>query len=131
MNHYEEQSQLIAPIPQFLKNESLFDVIRGENIENTDVFFDKNGISADESFIRYYCELRVAYTQTALEKELHEKYGISTSVYLLWEFENGTDTNGMKITKITVQTDGSVSNGVKEDMTTFLTNTYCSEVQIE
>lgn len=122
---------LIAPIPQFLKNDSFFEIIRGEKIENTDVFFDKNGIIADEGFIRYYCELRVAYTQTALEQEIDEKYGLKTSVSLQWEFEKETDANGLKITEIAVKTGGNITNGVKNEMIEYLTKNYCSEVKIE
>ena len=122
---------LIAPIPQFLKNDGFFDFIRGENVENTGIFFDENGITADESFIRYYCELRVEYTQTALESELKEKYGVNTLVKCLWKFENQTDTDGIKITKIYVYVDEEVSNKVKNEMAKYITDTYCSEVQIE
>lgn len=122
---------LIAPVPQFLKNDNFFDVIRGEGLKNTDVFFDKNGISADESFIRYYCELRVACAQTNLEKELYEKYGVNTNVSLSWKFKDGTDADGVEILKITVKTNGDIEGGIKEEMTTYLMKTYCSEVKIE
>ena len=122
---------LIAPIPQYLKNDNFFDLIRGENVENTDVFFEENGITADESFIRYYCELRIAYTQKALEVDLQDKYAVSATVSLEWEFVNETDVDGLKITKIIVKTDENTTIGVKNDMTKYLSNTYCSEVQIE
>ena len=79
---------IISPIPQFLKNERFFDVIRGESVENNEAFFEENGITADKSFIEYYCKWRVEETQTALQKELTEKFAVKLIVTIVWEFDD-------------------------------------------
>ena len=122
---------IISPIPQFLKNERFFDVIRGESVENNEAFFEENGITTDKSFIQYYCKWRVEETQTALENELSEKFAVKVAVTIVWKFDNAVDVNGIKITKIKIKTQGDVNQEMKSKITEYVRKTYCSEVQIE
>lgn len=119
---------LIAPIPSLLGKGNLFDGFRGENKE---VFFNGDSINADETFIKYYCELRVRETQTALKKELSSRYNVSADVFLSWDFIGETDIDGLKITQICVKLPQTVEEEIKRKMCTYLTDAYCSEVLIE
>lgn len=122
---------IISPIPQFLKNERFFDVIRGESVENNEAFFEENGITADKSFIEYYCKWRVEETQTALQKELTEKFAVKLIVTIVWEFDDTVDADGIKITKIKIKMQEDVSQEMQTKITEYVRKTYCSEVQIE
>lgn len=122
---------LIAPIPNLLGEKNLFDGIRGENTEQADVFLKDDSINADEEFINYYCELRVRETQTALKKDILARFNVVADVILSWGFVDGTDVDGLKITKITVKIPQTVEEGIKKKMCTYLTDNYCSEVLIE
>ena len=122
---------IVSPIPQFLKNERFFDVIRGESVENGDVFFEENGITADKSFIEYYCELRIRETQGALQQEILHKFNLGVTVKIAWEFDDSVDVNGIKITKITIKTEEDASQDMKNKIGEYVRKTYCSEVQIE
>lgn len=122
---------LIAPIPNLLGEKNLFDGIRGENTEQADVFLKDDSINVDEEFINYYCELRVRETQTALKKDILARFNVVADVILSWGFVDGTDVDGLKITKITVKIPQTVEEGIKKKMCTYLTDNYCSEVLIE
>ena len=122
---------LIAPIPKLLGDENFFDVFRGESVENVGGFFENSGLNADETFIEYYCKLRVVETQTALEKEIYTQFQVSADVQISWEFAGETDVDGIKITKITVKSKATVEEEVQRKMCAYLTDSYCSEVLIE
>ena len=122
---------LIAPIPKFLREENVFDAIRGESIENTDDFFENNGISPDKSFIEYYCEWRVREAENVLEREVQEKFGVEISAKFSWEYVAETDVDGVKITSIYAKSETDMSEKVKTELYAYLTDAYCSEVQIE
>ncbi len=122
---------LLSPIPKLLGDETFFDVFRGENTENTDAFFRDSGLNADEPFIKYYCELRIRETQTAVEREIVDKFGVQSTVKLDWNFLGETDVDKLQITKITIQLQQAVSEEVQRKMCTYLTENYCSEVLIE
>lgn len=122
---------LIAPIPKLLGDEDFFDVFRGETAENTDGFFKDSGINADEPFIKYYCELRVRETETALERDLLDKFNVSLDIDLGWEFIGETDVDGLKISQIKIKIKQETDEEVKRKMCAYLTDSYCSEVLIE
>lgn len=122
---------LILPIPNFLQEENVFDVIRGESIENTDGFFENNGISPDKSFIEYYCELRIREAENALEREVQDKFGVTITANFSWEYAGETDIDGVKITSIYAKLETEMSEKVKTELYAYLKDSYCSEVQIE
>ena len=110
---------IVAPIPHYLNSEK-FD----EKNAVVDGFFSQAVIQTDESFIKYYSEMRIHATEQALEAELKEKFAVETDVVMEWLYQSGE----IKITKIVVK----IQNGEnKESMWEYLTKNYCSEVLIE
>ncbi len=123
---------IIAPILNFFQKGEL--EFAGENF--SDKFFSESVIQTDEAFIKYYSEIRIEETENALEKEIHDKYAISTSVSITWEnvlkeFDNKYTDKEIKITAIHVKLKSQAEEEVKSDMWEYLTKNYCSEVLIE
>ena len=110
---------IVAPIPHYLHSEK-FD----EKNADTESFFSQTVIQTDESFIKYYSEMRIQATERALEAELKEKFAVETCVAIEWLYQSGE----IKIKKLVVK----IQNGEnKEGMWEYLTKNYCSEVLIE
>lgn len=113
---------IVAPIPNLLQSiefdEKNFD-------EHT--IFPQTVIQTDEDFITYYSEMRIRVTQNDLRREIQEKFSLSATVVLDWEMQ----TEGVRITKITVRTEGEWKEVDKTAVWEFLRNNYCSEVLIE
>lgn len=104
--------------------------------EFSNIFFSENVIRTDETFIKYYSEMRIRETETALEKELMEKYSVSTEVSLQWEQETQAvaemyEEEKIKITGLFVTVKQDVNEEVRKNMWEYLTKNYCSEVLIE
>ncbi len=123
---------IVSPILKFFNKNSL-DYI---NVLNSGNFFNETVIQSDKEFIKYYSELRIQQTETALEKELNEKYSISATVYLKWREQEETTAlfdigQEIKILKIIVKTERECGEEVKNAMWEYLTENYCSEVLIE
>ncbi len=119
---------IIAPVLQFFKT--------GEVGKFTDDFFMQSGIETDKEFIQYYSELRIRETESALERELSEKYSLETEVTLVWtmeaeEFDEIYIAEHIKIEKICVEVPRETTEEVKERVSAYLTKNYCSEVLIE
>ena len=124
---------IISPIPYFLGRESVFDKAGEENTKNANVFFPQTVIQTDESFIKYYSELKVRETERLLEDELNGLFDATLQVSLYWKFDSAdnVDSEKIKITKISVKTNGQMVEEEKRNMSDYLTKNYCSEVQIE
>ena len=122
---------IISPILQFFQNKGNagFDKIYQE-------FFSDSVIETDAGFIKYYSESTIAYFEKELEKEILEKYNLSVSISLHWEYEQ-SDFQGIypdlkiKITQICVSTEENIKEEDKKRLNEFLISNYCSEVLIE
>ena len=125
---------IISPIPYFLQKENIFDKLNGENTQNANAFFSENVIQTDERFIKYYSEMRIRDTESALAAELKEKFSVKLNVKIVWEFDGETgeyDTDKIQITQICVRLDEELSEEEKREMSNYLTKNYCSEVLLE
>ncbi len=125
---------IISPIPYFLGRENVFDNAGEENTKNVNGFFPQTVIQTDESFIKYYSELKVRETERLLGEELERLFNATLQVSLYWEFdgaENTIDAEKIRITKIFVKTNGQILEEEKVKMSAYLTKNYCREVQIE
>ena len=103
--------------------------------ENSTTNFSQIGIQTDGEFIKYYSEMRIRHTQTALEKELWNDFNAKTTVLLDWErkdFQSGRyEESAVCITKINVTCENEIGEEVKQKMWEYLKTNYCSEVLIE
>ncbi len=125
---------IIAPIPYFLGKENLFDRVGEENTKNANAFFPQTVIQTDESFIKYYSELRIQETERLLKAELESRFGRVLAVTLCWEFDGEDETidaDKIRITKILIKTEEEISEEERLAMSEYLTKNYCSEVRIE
>ena len=125
---------IIAPIPYFLGKESVFDSVGEENAKNANGFFPQTVIQTDESFIKYYSELRIQETERLLKAELESRFDTPLQVTLCWKFdgeEKTIDADKIRITKIFIQPNERMREEEKLAMSEYLTKNYCSEVQIE
>ena len=122
---------IVSPILQFFqsgKNPALL-------YKNSQEIFSQSGIETDEAFIQYYSEMRIAQTQTLLQDEVLQKFGVRTGISLEWirkEKENlKLSSDEIYITKIMVTGMEKESETLKNTVKEYLTKNYCSEVQIE
>ncbi len=104
--------------------------------EFLNIFFSENVIQPDEAFIKYYSEMRIRETETALEKEIMEKYSVSSEVSLQWEQETQTvagmyEEEKIRITGLCVTVKEDINEEARKNMWEYLTKNYCSEVLIE
>ena len=126
---------IVSPILSFI---SAFPSSKDEQAsgEIFEEFFGETVIQTDESFIQYYSEMRIRSVEKALVQEIKERFGVETSVTLLWErvetHENGVyGAENVKIISINVTTKTKMQEEDKKRMWDYLTKNYCSEVQIE
>ena len=79
--------------------------------------------------------MRIRECETALQKELEDKFTSIKSVKIEWEFEyetvSGSTLKTIKIMRITVQLNEQSNEEAIQDMWEYLTQNYCSEVLIE
>jgi hypothetical protein len=78
--------------------------------------------------------MRIRDTESALAAELKDKFSVTTSVKMTWEFDNEegeSDTDRIRITQIRVRLDEELSEEEKREMSNYLTKNYCSEVLLE
>ena len=108
---------IISPVLNFLNNEN------GKNEKN----FVKSVIQTDESFIQYYCELRVQNAETAIQTELLQSFQTACKVSICWELKN----DEIHVQKILLTVDKNCSEEVKARMCEYVTKNYCSEVLLE
>lgn len=120
---------IISPIPRFLQIEFFFDGIDDTNNKNSETNFSQTVIETDESFIKYYCKIRVENAQKGLQEEILAKFSIGALVTLDWEYQPSNDD--IKIEKIYVKTESELDGEAKKQMWEYLRKNYCSEVLIE
>ncbi len=120
---------IISPVLAFLQSGSLEEFSTGGD------FFAESVIVEDDSFIQYYCEMRVRETEEALEREIEEKYQTESDVTLAWSIENeqfkSYELERIRVEEIRVSLKSSTSEEVKTSMAAYLRENYCSEVLIE
>ncbi len=120
---------IISPVLHFFKT--------GE----TDVYskeknLSESVISEDGSFIQYCRELRVRETETAIEKELNERFDFQGEVTLVWTIEKELvddlyETERIRITQIQILPLCEVGEEVKRSVRRHVIENYCSEVLLE
>jgi hypothetical protein len=122
---------IIAPIVQFFQVGETPNFLYG----NSQDIFLQSGIETDVAFIQYYSEMRIEETQDKLRDELREKYGLQTQVALEWEWREMMAHKGtaaeIYITKIRIYGMENQEDSIKNEVMEYLSNSYCSEVQIE
>lgn len=122
---------IVAPILQFFQSGEIPSFL----YKNTQENFSQSGIETDTDFIQYYSEMRVKETQTCLQNELLEKYGVETQILLEWEWQQKADskisTDEIYITKIKVSGMENQDESMRKEVKEYLSKNYCSEVQIE
>ena len=122
---------IIAPIVQFFQVGETPNFLYG----NSQDIFLQSGIETDVAFIQYYSEMRIEETQDKLRDELREKYGLQTQVALEWEWREKMENKGtaaeIYITKIRIYGMENQEDSIKNEVMEYLSNSYCSEVQIE
>ena len=118
---------IISPVLNFLQKGT-------ESGKNSQTFFSETGIQTDESFIKYYSEMRIRNAETLLEEELYENFSIETEVALQWKYdtEDGTyDVEKIRITQVQVVVPQETEKEARTNMWEYLSKNYCSEVLIE
>ena len=123
---------IVSPVLRFFKTGE----ISGNSTENSPTFFPQTSIQTDGAFIQYYSEMRVRATESALQDEIFQLYGIQVEVSMLWERKKETvgkyyETERIKIKEIRIKCAEKPSKEFKEIMWEYLTQNYCSEVLIE
>ena len=122
---------IIAPIVQFFQAGKTPQFLYGNSQDN----FSQSGIETDVAFIQYYSEKRVEETQNKLQEELWEKYGLQTRVVLEWEWREKAENKGsateIYIMKIRIYGMENQEDLIRNEVMEYLSNSYCSEVQIE
>ena len=105
-----------------------------QNIFQND--FAENVIQTDDAFIKYYSEMRVHETQTALEQVIYEEFSVQAEIVISWEiykdkYADDYEWQKIKITNIHVKNKEKQTEEVERAMWVYLTENYCSEVLIE
>ena len=113
---------IVAPIPNLLKS-----LKSDEKGSDSQTIFSQTVIETDEDFINYYSEMRIRAATEDLQTEMQEKFSIDVRITLTWEYES----EEIRITAITVQTENQLKEEEKTAMWEYLTKNYCSEVLIE
>lgn len=123
---------IISPIPKFIGNWSFFDKNNKKNSGNNTVNLAQTVIPTDESFIKYYCEMRVQNAEISLNEEIKEKFFITATSDITWKFqaENDIDSDTIQIVKISVKLENG-DEQTRQAVGEYLRKNYCSEVQIE
>ncbi len=119
---------IIAPVLRFFKT--------GDFEKNTKENLVESVIETDVSFIQYYSEERVRETEAALKKELEKEYGEITSLRIEWSLEREYfgglySVENIRVDRIRVTVPKGTAKEVEEEMCSYLTKNYCSEVLIE
>lgn len=118
---------IISPIPKLLRYEQN---LVGTSAENGENFFTETVIQTDESFIKYYSQLCVRQTETHLQNELRQTYGVQSDITLEWSLMT-EDESKIKVDKIRVTLEENATEEVRGQVYEYLTKNYCSEVLIE
>ena len=120
---------IVAPILKYLQTGSLHSNI---NVEGN---FTETVIETDETYIKYYSEMRIRETEKALENELAERYAVSVEVHLIWdtvmEYAEKYSAESIQIKRIEIERISEISEEKAAKMYEYLTKNYCSEVLIE
>jgi len=124
---------IIAPIPKYLGKWTSFDVNHEKNPTQADINFSQQVIQTDDTFIKYYCEMRIRNTEAALKSEIENQFPIEVETNIDWRFteEKTVDSDQIQIVSITVKLLNSCNQETIEALTKYLTKNYCSEVIIE
>ena len=119
---------ILSPIPQMLKG------LQGNTNspeKDTEGDLETFVIDTDESFIKYYSQMRIQNAERLLEGEILEDYGVSCLVKITWEFnEEIYDTDSIKIQSVQISCENATEETamrIKQD----LKERYLLEVQIE
>ena len=118
---------IVAPILRFFHTGDIPSFF----YQNTQEIFSQSGIETDTEFIQYYSEMRIRQAQEHLQAELFEKYDVQTKVTFEWIWEEKDGKEEIYITKIKVSDMEMQTEEKKNEVREYLSQNYCSEVQIE
>lgn len=101
---------------------------KGENPTFYDEnFFDETVITADEDFIKYCSEMRIAEAERQIETEIAEKYDLKAKISLEWQTEEDGRVKIVRIlAKVPLQTDEKTKNILQK----YLSETYKTKAEI-
>ena len=101
---------------------------KGENPTFSDEsFFDETVITADEDFIKYCRDMRIAEAESQIETEISKKYDLTTKISLEWRAEEDGRIKIIRIlAKVPPQTDEKTQKALQKD----LSETYGTEAEI-
>lgn len=119
---------ILSPIPGVLKGlQGGISTTQKEGENDLETFV----IDTDESFIKYYSQMRVQNAERLLESEILEKYGVKCKVEMSWEWdEKSHDTDGIKIQTVQILCE-NVTEETAMQIKQEVSDKYFLEVQIE
>ena len=101
---------------------------KGENPTFSDKnFFEESVITADEDFIKYCSELRIAEAEKAIETEISKKYDSAAKVSLEWQTE---EDGRIKICRILVKLPKATDEKTRENLRVYLEELYGAKAEI-
>ncbi len=123
---------IISPVLRFFQSGNLS--VWGENLQEN--IFSETVIEAEDSFIKYYSEMRIRETEAALEKEILQRYDLIVEVVLFYEYETERvgafyESDKIKIMGIHIKLKQESKEEVIKEMWEYMTENYCKEVLIE
>ena len=120
---------IISPILTFFQSNGE----EAKSSSNSQINFLEADIEMDSSFIQYFSNERVLWTQTQLERELQERYNLYLTVVLEWEWRKSQEdgVEGIYIYQIRVQGVAQETEKTKKEILEYLTQNYCEEVLLE
>ena len=120
---------IISPIPHFLQKQSFFDLFEGKKVLNNQEEFVESVIQTDESFIKYFRNMKIRLLEEEIAREIEFSYAVNCTVLLDCTINENTATIIYK--KITVKPLVQISNDKAKEITTYLKKYDFEEVKIE
>lgn len=120
---------IVSPILTYFQRNAEASAILG----NSQINFLETDIQSDQAFIQYFSNQRVLQTQTQLERELKERYGLSLTVVCVWEWRKRENVGyeEVYISQIRVQGAKEERKELQQEILEYLTKNYCEEVLLE
>ena len=118
---------ILSPIPQFLQNQSFFDVFQDKNTAQDKENLSQSVITIDEPFIDYFCKMRITLLQEQIQTELQRIYAVECCIVL--DCETDRKNGDLNLERIFVSVGADVSEEVKNQIRFHLETYYDSEVE--
>ena len=120
---------ILSPIPQFLQKQSFFDLFKEENTQKTWEDFSQSVIPTDESFIKYFSNMRIRVFEEELSTAIQSKFGVICAVKLDGELDEKTAE--IKVKKVVITSFSSLADEEKQAIKRYLEEQNFDEVRFE